>query len=382
MPEPLRVAMIIQGYLPKLGGAEQQLAGLAPRLMAAGVEVHVLTRRYPGLEKFEIINGVPVHRLPIPGPKLFDSLVFMAAALRLLARLQPDVIHAHELLSPTTTALAARRLLGVPVVAKVLRGGELGDLARLRRNPLSATRIPAMAREVDRFIVISREIDRELAEIGVPTERRVFIPNGVDTQRFIPAAEEQRRALRASLGAPQGAVVLYAGRLSPEKNLHLLANVWQSLHNRFPTAELWIVGKGEEENTLRGFTSAGVRLLGYQPDVLPYLQAADLFVLPSQAEGLSNALLEALACGLPVVATAVGGSVDVIETGRNGLLVPPGDAAALQGALQALLSDPQECSQLGQNDHATRSLDQTASALVALYREVALDRRNQGRTHS
>ena len=168
MNSPLRVAMIIQGYHPRVGGAERQLAAVAPRLQARGLDVHVLTRRYPGLAAEETVNGVPVHRLPIPGPKRVGSLVFLAAALLKLRQLRPQIIHAHELLSPTTTALAARRLWKTPVVAKVLRGGAVGDLAKLRRNSLSASRLCPLQTQVDRFIVVSREIDRELEAAGIP----------------------------------------------------------------------------------------------------------------------------------------------------------------------------------------------------------------------
>lgn len=117
----MRVAMIIQGYYPRLGGAERQLGAIAPRLQAMGVNIQVLTRRYPGLKSREDVAGIPVHRLPVPGPKPLASLAFTMSALLLLRKLRPDIIHAHELFSPATTAVAARRLLGIPVVVKILR---------------------------------------------------------------------------------------------------------------------------------------------------------------------------------------------------------------------------------------------------------------------
>ena len=160
MPRPIRVSMIIQGYHPRIGGAERQLAALAPLLQARDIDVNVLTRRYPGLKPFEIINNVPVYRLPIPGPTPIGSLIFMLAALRLLWQLRPHLIHAHELLSPTMTAVNAKRLLGIPVAAKVLRGGVLGDVMKLKRNALSARRLNSYRSQVDRFIVISQVISQ------------------------------------------------------------------------------------------------------------------------------------------------------------------------------------------------------------------------------
>jgi glycosyltransferase involved in cell wall biosynthesis len=160
--------MIIQAYHPHVGGAERQLMALVPLLQARGVEINILTRRYPGLKPFEMIGGAPVHRLPIPGPKPVASTAFTLAALPLLARLRPHVIHAHELLSPTTTAVAAKRLYNTPVVAKVLRGGVLGDIDKLQKKPLGQRRLATFRRQVDAFITISQEIDDELAALGVP----------------------------------------------------------------------------------------------------------------------------------------------------------------------------------------------------------------------
>ncbi|HEX8683203.1 MAG TPA: glycosyltransferase family 4 protein [Ardenticatenaceae bacterium] len=368
---PIRVAMIIQGYLPRVGGAERQLAALAPLLQAQGVELSVLTRRYPGLAPFEIIGGVPVHRLPIPGPKAVASLSFTLSALWLLRRLRPHVIHAHELLSPTTAAVAAKRLFGVPVVAKVLRGGELGDVAKLQSRSSGISRLQRFRHEVDGFIVISKEIDEELAGVGVPPEKRFFIPNGVDLERFASVSPEEKAALRASLGLPDGPIALFTGRLVPEKRVDQLVALWPTIRATHPAATLLVLGTGGEEARLQQMAGGGVRFTGRIEDVVPYLQAADLFVLPSATEGLSNALLEAMAAGLAVVATSVGGAPDVIEHGDNGWLVPPDDRAALEAALLALLGDAERRATLGQRarERVTRdyALPVIAQRLYALY---------------
>ncbi len=146
MSDSVRVAMLIQRYYPHIGGAERQLAALAPLLQKQGVVLHVLTRREAGLARFEYIDGVPVHRLPVAGPKPVAALMYTLTALRLLQQLRPDVIHAHELLSPATTAVAAKRWFGTPTVAKVLRGGDLGDLAKLQTKLRCARRIAALRR--------------------------------------------------------------------------------------------------------------------------------------------------------------------------------------------------------------------------------------------
>ncbi|HYD30976.1 MAG TPA: glycosyltransferase family 4 protein [Azospirillaceae bacterium] len=368
---PPRVVMIIQYYVPMLAGAERQLATVAPRLARAGLDVHVITRHAPGLAPFEMIDGVSVHRLASRGPKAAVSLGFTALAQPLIRRLRPDVVHAHELLSPTTTALVAKAMLGMPVVAKVLRGGLLGDIDKLRGDRLGRLRLAAISRWVDAFAVISREIDEELAAIGVPPDRRVFLPNGVDVQHHKPLDPDAKRALRASLGLPADApVALFVGRFEEEKRPVALAELWPAVRAAVPGAELVMVGRGALAEALGDSAGPGVRLVGYHKDVTPYYQSADVFVLPSATEGLSNALLEAMASGLACVATAVGGAPDLIRPGLSGHLVTPGDERGLRAALVDALTavGSAEMGRAARHKVVTGySLDATVEKLIELY---------------
>ena len=372
--QPLRVAMIIQSYLPRLGGAERQLAALAPLLRMQDVELHVLTRRYPGMAPRASVDGIPVLRTPAFGGKVLASLLYTAMTLFHLRRLQPDVIHAHELLSPATTGVLAKRLWGTPLVAKVLRGGHLGDIAKLRSRPGGQRRLAALRANVAAFITISEEIDRELAEAGIPAGRRVFIPNGVDTAKFAPTTPAEKQQARAALSLPEAPVALYSGRLASEKQVDVLLSVWPAVRAAHPEATLLVLGDGSEAARLRRLASPGVRFIGRVDDVTPFLRAADLFVLPSATEGLSNALLEAMAAGLPPIATAVGGAPDLIDGDANGLLVPPGDAGALEHALLSLAGDRARQRSLGRQARArivtTYSLANVAARLRALYERV------------
>ncbi|MBI4316043.1 MAG: glycosyltransferase family 4 protein [Chloroflexi bacterium] len=367
----LEVAMLIQGYLPRVGGAERQLAYVAPLLQAQKVRVDVITRRYRGLTAFEVVDGVPVHRMPVPGPKALASLSYTVAAVSLLRRLRPNVVHAHEMFSPATTALAARAVLGCAVVVTAHRSGVLGDVYRLRRRALGAQRINALRRNVDAFVTISREIDSELEALGIPAEQRVFIPNGVDTERFAPLPPDKKQAMRAMLGLPADApIVIFTGRLAPEKQLDKLVLLWPAVRARVPEAVLLIVGTGDELPGLKTLAEAGVRFAGPVENVAQYLQAADMFVLPSLAEGLSVALLEAMAAGLAAVATSVGGTPEVIEHEATGWLAPPGDSAALRDSLITLLNNPDCRIRLGQRARERVIRDYTLSASVVKLRGV------------
>jgi L-malate glycosyltransferase len=199
----------------------------------------------------------------------------------------------------------------------------------------------------------------------------------VDTESFAPLADSQKKQLRAKLLLPPNdPVVVYLGRLTSEKRVDHLIQVWTDVRTAFPQAHLLIVGTGPEEDRLRTQAASvpGVRFTGQVNDSLSYLQTADLFVLPSATEGLSNSLLEALSTGLPVLATAVGGTPDVISNRENGYLIPPDDLSALKSGLMALLADADLRARLGKNGRqrilADFSLESVATRLEVHYNHL------------
>ncbi len=425
MTNPLRVAMIINGYHPRVGGAERQVGALAPLLQKQGVKVHILTRRYDRFSPFERVDGVPVHRLPIPRPKPLASLFFTLSGLLLLHKLRPDVIHAHDMYSCTTTAVAMKRLSKTPVVVTPHGGGSEGDIERLKRKTMGGWRINSFRNEVDAFTTISEEIDQGLAGIGIAPEKRIAIPNGVDTERFAPfiltkpnqsllnayritepqpilnpmsasvsanlnvhhttnghaltdktQSKMEKRAIRALHNLPEeGLITIFTGRLVPGKRVDQLLAVWPTVRTYQPNAHLLILGTGPEEKALKQGAGEGVHFTGNVDDVAPYLKAADLFVLPSAAEGLSVALLEAMASGLPAISTTVGGAPDLINHGQNGWLIPPDNLPALQSALIELLGNSTQREKIG-NQARKRvvrdySLPAVAGQLHELYKKLA-----------
>lgn len=372
--EIIRVDMVILEYYPVLGGAQRQLAQLAPLLRSRGVEIRVLTRRYAGLEPYAVVDGVPVLRLAAPGHKVTAAPSFTAGVINAIRRRQPDLLHAYSLFSPLAAAVMAKRLFGIPVIDKVQRSGWPGDVARIQRKRFGSRRLKTYCKYTDVFITISDELDRELDQLGVPATKREFIPNGVDVDLFRPADSDQKRVLREKLQLPPGPLVVYSGRLVPEKRVDLLITAWQRLTTRYPQANLLILGSGPLENELRELAGPAVHFVGQVDDVAAYLRAADCFVLPSNSEGLSNSLLEALACGLPAVATRVGGAPDLIEHKKSGWLIDPDDAQQIEQGLDQLLSQPALGSELGQSARAfvcaNFSLESVASKMVKLYRDV------------
>jgi len=232
-------------------------------------------------------------------------------------------------------------------------------------------------RRFDRIVAPSREILRALvAEENADAGRCVAIPNGVDTQRFQPADAARRAQLRAQLdcGADDWLIGCVAS-FSPVKQHATLVAAFALLHERHPQARLLLVGTGplradiEAQVSALGLDSA-VRLLGARSDIEQILPALDVFVLASSTEGMSNAILEAQACALGVVATAVGGNPELVTHGSNGLLVAAADAAGLARALDDLASAPQRCRALGAAGRRGVEQRHSVAAMTMAYQDL------------
>ena len=372
--------MSITSYHPVVGGAERQLRQLAELMIEMGHELHVVTRRWPGLSANEEIGGVAVHRVGGRGAKPVAAAHYVAAAAVRLRALRPDVIHSHSLFSPALAATAAAGVLGVPLLAKPMCGGEADAIAAKR---FGRRRMALFRREVDRFVAVSGEIEAELIALGMPPHRVVRIPNGVDLERFHPVGDGERAAIRARMDLPAaGVLYAFAGRVATQKRLPALLEQWPRVRAAVGGAALLVAGANRSTGSggADGADDAvpeallrqdGVRLLGHVSEMPDLLRAADVFVLPSDREGLSNAMLEACASGLPTVAAAIGGAEDFVETGVNGYLYPVDDMDAMGDAMIALGTDAERRGRVGRAARATvearYDIRQTAARLLDTY---------------
>ena len=272
--------------------------------------------------------------------------VDVLAAVRLargLRRVGADVCHLHTGRATWLGGWAAR-WSGVPAITTRRMDRKVRPGWRTRTTYERLTRAVA---------AISPGVVHCLEAGGVPSERIELIPSTVDPQRLV--AQRERAVVRTELGAQSSEVVILSlGALVPRKGFDVLLDAFELIGSDVPW-RLWIAGDGPERAGLqaraRAFDTAGssqrVRLLGRRSDVGDLLAAADAFVLPSRAEGLGVAALEAMAVGLPVLATRVGGLGDAVLDGQTGRLVEPGDAAGLASVLASWLRDPEERARLG-----------------------------------
>ena len=233
------------------------------------------------------------------------------------------------------------------------------------------------------MIVASTAIAREATAFGFPGDISV-IPNPVDTDRFRPAPPADRTVIRQRLGLPIGAqIVTYVTRLVQGKGLLALARAWQEIARENSRALLVVVGTGpgggsplDAEDALREAIRAAdlgrrVLLTGSRTDVEFWLQASDMFVFPSEREGFGNALVEAMAVGLPVVSSRIeGAAADLVIEGKQGLKFEVGDVAGLAAAIRSMLADEPLRQRLGAAGLAVVTQRLTSEAIAVAYESV------------
>ena len=381
-----RVLMVVKRS-SGLGGMQVQAGRVSLRLLEMGVPVSLLTRAQDPCDPPAYwTERLPRHDLPDRGQWAFAAAVYGFLTRRAA---EYDLVHVHGFGPETFAAMAARGRTGRSLVVKPSTAGPGTKLHAYARwfggLPVPIRRV---WRRVDGWVSISGETRSDLERLGAPRERIADIPNGVDTRRHHPLEEAERTALRAELGiAPEEVLVCSAARLAPHKRVDLLMRSFADILNSEPTARLWIAGYGEERDRLEALRQElpggeRIQLLGKVrfDEICRIMQAADLFALLSRWEGLSNALLEAMACGLPSVVSDVSGMSDVVRHEVSGLVVPPDDEHAAQESLAALAADPAFRARLGAEAARTiverYSLDQTCEWLMELYQRLTCSRRD------
>lgn len=378
-----RVVMVVRLFYPWVGGTERQAHKLSLELMRRGVDLQLVTGWwFRGTPQTETIDGVPVYRnhtlwefFGIKGLRKFGGYLYIITLIWHLWRRRStfDIIHVHGLNYHTFAAVLAGRLTGRPVLVKLANSGPASDILKMRRGQqlaLSKWMLPT-ALKSQRFVALNNAIVSELREAGVPEDAIVEIPNGVEM-----------KSASAEPGLHDPARLVYVGRLHPQKGVDaaIRAVALVRSESRAPAVNFRLVGDGPDRRGLEQLVdqlgvSDSVQFLGIRDDVSAKLEESDVFVLTSRAEGLSNALLEAMAAGLPVIVSNVPGNNDVVVDGENGILVDPEDPEDIAAALTRVLGDGAIRSRLGHEGRRTvgqrYALAQTADQYISLYQELA-----------
>ena len=375
------VMMLVNEYAPlQVGGAERQAERLSKYLIDHGWMVSVITRRYPGLLPIETMHGVTIIRPPAFGPNKLKTVSFVLGTLWILwqKRMYYQILHAHLAFGPAFAAVIAARLLRKRSLIKLGNSGKFGDIQRSMSTLRGQLRLAVLRRWADVILVLDKEMEAEALSVGFDARRVQIISNGINSKSF--ATKHSRETTRHALGAQDRVIVLYVGRLTAQKSLPDLLNAFARALTSCPALHLVLLGDGPERFQLEAQAQGlkidkQVTFAGSQQDVLPYLSAADMFVLPSVSEGISNALLEAMSARLACIATPVGGNRDLLDNGQSGLLIPVGDIDGWAGALVQLARDTDLREKLG-SAAQQRVLDRfdfevVGSTYQSLYRDLS-----------
>lgn len=350
LPAKPTILMFCPQFRPAVGGAERQAEKLATKLIESGYRVEILTPRLdPDSPEREECDGLVVQRFPlcdlsrkypVPGVALLNIVYILWQVARAVGpRLRSaEIVHCHMGSLETLGAALAGYLKGVPVLCKAATADDRSDLGKIEHTGASGRLVAWLARQViGTWVATTAPVVDALMRAGVKPENIQRIPNGVVLPQPLSASWEGERVKH----------FLYLGRLSSnaERDVPTLARAFDRLAAQHEDVELAIVGAGdlfEETKTLIAGTKARrrIHMPGFDAPE-KWLDWADCFVLPSRREGLSNALLEAMAAGLPCIANDIPPNREVLDDGQAGVLVPVGDCDGLSAALCRMVQDNQ-----------------------------------------
>jgi glycosyltransferase involved in cell wall biosynthesis len=385
---PPRVLMVMGAYYPELSGAGLQCRTLMAACRGRAQFSVLTTTVDAALRLHDQVDDVPVHRVRVHATSRMRRALALprwaSAALGEVRR--ADIVHLHGFSAKSPTVVGLARRLGRPVLVKLTSVGH-DDATSMKRRGGGAWR---SFRHADRYVGVSAPFAALHERAGLDTGRFTLVPNGVDLRRFRPVSPGERTALRRDLGLnDRGPVALFVGFFSREKRPNVAFDAWAAALGQTPTASLVFVGRTrsdyfEVDGTLADGIRSNARRLGVADrlmfvertdDIERFYRAADVVLFPSTREGLPNVVLEAMACGVPVVASRLPGVTDaVIEHGVDGLLVDPQDVGGFADAVRQL-ADAATRARLGTAARTTVerrfSIDETAAAYLRIYRELA-----------
>jgi glycosyltransferase involved in cell wall biosynthesis len=387
--------MVLNRYLPIKGGAEIQAHLLCRQLIARGHHVHIITRKIDSaLPTDDVIDGIPIHRLaPVGLGHIANVVMFFRMLVFLLWHAQNyDVLHVHSIGPVGLATLLTGKLTNTPTVIKI---PTYGDISRsgtthsqfthfIRRYILPQYLWQRILGLADAMVILSDEIMTEAHHAGL-SHNIHRIPNGVDLAQFHPIEHAQKQAIRATLSiADNHFVMFFSGRLVHRKRVDMLIDAFTQIAHHYPNCHVIIAGTGHNqhdsvEDTLHQRVheyklTQRVSFLGdiEIENVADYLQAVDCFVFPSEREGLPNAILEAMACGLPIIASRID-ALTALLSDETAYFVDVGNVDHLAHMLAYVLDHPDEAQYKARNA-AIRAqqyaITRVTNTYEALYRKL------------
>jgi len=381
--------MIVTFLEEGVGGVETLVMRTAKKLVALGEKLSIVTCYFidsaERREKFcfkKFVEGITIYRIPaLHGFTTLNAcLFFIGCFIVFLSTFKKTtILHAFQVNSSGVIACLLKKTLKLRVIVQDICGGSVGDIATLKQMPFSKYLI-GLAKKADIYISPSTQITQELMDVGFLPAKIKAVAHGVDIDIFSPLNDKEQDLLnrkRLSLHGTRN--VTFVGRLVPQKRPLFLLETWELVIKEHTQLRLLIFGEGELEDELKKFCKekgleTSVNFMGVIKKLLPYYRATDVFVLPSCDEGVSIALLEAMSCGLAIVASNVPGNTEVIHERKSGLLFEKEDRVECAQKIAALLKDEELANRLKNGARKAvvekYSSDVMAKALIEVYRKL------------
>lgn len=384
----IRPCMVSFYFYPDYSGSAVQALNLSRHLHRMGMQPLILAANLSGSAPSEVVHGIPVVRVPVDKRAPIATFWWSAARYLWRHRCEFDIIHAHGTVQHGIVSLFGQ-IVGKPTILKVAMADS--DLAFQRQGRIAGRIARFTVGRFSRYIATTEAIAMEFEAQGLDTMRVRRIPNGVDTDTFAPVVAEEKEAIRSSLGLPPGPIVTCVAIVQERKNIDGALRIWLSAVQHDAPGHLAIVGPVQRPDgpfirSLQAFIDTHgltnrVSFLGRRDPIAPFLRASDVFLFPSRQEGMPNAVLEAMACGLPCLVSKSAGVQALIRDGVDGYVIEPLDEAVFSARLISLLLDSAERNRMGHQARrrivANYSLEGIARQYAELYDEVL----NQERHH-
>jgi len=375
----LKLLFVTVGFFPQqTGGAESQARLQSLKLRENGHDVIVVTKSSSWRLHKEYVDGILVIRIPFLKIRFLGTIFHLISLFFTLVILRSkfDVIHVHLANLNADISVCAGKLLKKPVYVKLASGGSSGEIYRFK-NLANLTKYFGL-RNADRVQAISTEIFEEAKNVGVNRARLVMIANGVKVDKSIDLTDARKQyaiSLRRELNlSKEDFIFLYLGRIATYKGIDDLLMAWRD----FPfgsNSHLLLVGPValDKPYEIRQ-NQSNVRLLGNQVDTLRFILGSNCFILPSHGEGMSNSLLEAMANKLPIIATSVGATSELLNFGNGGLIVPPHSPVQLCKAMMNSFENPQQMEKMAEFSYSQICLkydiDAVSKQIFAEYLQI------------
>lgn len=339
--------MVTSNFYPTVGGTEKQCFELSTALASAGYEVCVLTRNTGRLAKHENISGFKIKRIRVFGPLFIDSLIFAIGVFKeILLGFRYDIIHVHMISSFALAVIAAARIRNIKTIFSISGGRDLNEITMSTKTFVGKIKLFFLSKISINVIVKNFQTYQWLKKGGYSKWKLRLFKNGVDTLKYnVPLIDEKMKAKEKT--GVFGFNFLFVGRLSKEKRIREFIEIFAEIceQENLKTINLLIVGEGPCESEIKQVISKlelkeKVFLFGKQYELRDYYHACEVFVLPSISEGLSNSMLEAMSCGLAIVASRVGGACDLIKDNENGYLFEPLNRKEIKECLKKVIDCP------------------------------------------